>query len=412
MKFIIPRGVRLEARKKDILERKITRFPMAEFLTVPMPGITAEEGMHAEPGDLVMQGSMIAKPAKSAPTFSPCSGMIAGIKEIDHPLHGKLLCAVIEADDFKRRKKNIPKEHVTAKEVLAAAAAAGIIDEYDGIPLYKKLRRFHTQGLAVLVANAIDDEPFVCGSLAVLRECPCEVMEGLQYAEKVVEPREIAYAVGSRKQLVRSSLLKEWDSVRLLRAGMHYPARRNLKTWMEKNGKPVGFLGVQALCALGIALKEGDPQMDTVVTVAGAGVKRQRNLRVAIGTPLRLLLDHCGLKENSEVMIGSPVCGVRVTDLEVPVTAATRCVIAMPRVEQKEHPCIGCGQCERICPSRLMPWSIHEMVQAGGAVDPKLLTGIEKCRGCGACSMVCPSRIELAESMRQAALMKERGILR
>ena len=44
MKFIIPRGVRLEARKKDILERKITRFPMAEFLTVPMPGITAERG--------------------------------------------------------------------------------------------------------------------------------------------------------------------------------------------------------------------------------------------------------------------------------------------------------------------------------------------------------------------------------
>ena len=54
----------------------------------------------------------------------------------------------------------------------------------------------------------------------------------------------------------------------------------------------------------------------------------------------------------------------------------------------------------------------NEMVQAGGAVDPKLLTGIEKCRGCGACSGVCPSRHALAESIRQAALMKERGILR
>jgi Na+-translocating ferredoxin:NAD+ oxidoreductase RnfC subunit len=71
--------------------------------------------------------------------------------------------------------------------------------------------------------------------------------------------------------------------------------------------------------------------------------------------------------------------------------------------------CIACGQCEEVCPARLMPQVIHKALYED-APDRAEALGVDRCIGCGLCAYVCPSKIELRDEMlgAQALLAEER----
>jgi electron transport complex protein RnfC len=148
------------------------------------------------------------------------------------------------------------------------------------------------------------------------------------------------------------------------------------------------------------AVLRGLPLTERMVTVTGE-VPQPVNLRVPVGTPIRHLLEAAGGQmPGTRVILGGPMMGVAIDNLDVPVVKTTNAVIVIrepPAVTAM--PCIRCGECVDVCPAQLQPQALYEFVRAGdwdGAQDYHLFDCIE----CGACAYVCPSRLPLVHYYR------------
>lgn len=293
-----------------------------------------------------------------------------------------------------------------AAKILAAAKMACIVDEMDGEPLERKLLRWANRKTRVLCAVCFDDDPLTTGAQAVLRENTAEVVSGLELAAQACAAAERRIAAASREEV--RLVAKSCPGVRFLTAGDRYPALELLRR--KQGAERAGYIGAQACAALAAAASRGRAQSETVVTVAGDGVRRWVNCRARLGTPLGAVLAAGEPDaEASLVVVGSSVNGRAVTDLSEPVSAQTRCVIAMKKAPRRRTlPCVGCGRCACACPRGIVPWMIHRQLESG-APDPLCLTGAERCIRCEACSVVCPSGIDLAGAVARARAVKEGG---
>ena len=409
---IFSRGVRLEQKKSRTMRGAVEPLPVPEVIAVPLPGAEASSERCIRAGEAVRRFSQLSMPQNSITVCAPAAGEVTEVKTVPHPLAGEITCAVIRTDGSDREiRLAAPGVEPVPEEIIRLAAAAGIIDEYDGVPLYKKLRRFRRIKADWLAADALDDEPYVCSGLAVLREMPDKVRAGLELAALACGAKERKIAVASELRARRYARLSGGAADMLVSGGGIYPAWPNLSKQVRRRGLRPGLIGVQALAALEAAVNGGEPQVSTVVTVAGEGLRDWKNLRVALGTPVGALLEACGVREGAVILMGSPITGGLVTDPQTPVTADTRCVLALPEAATavRVFPCIGCGRCARACPQHIMPWYIHRLLQQDQYPDPRALLRVEKCCGCNACSVACPSGIALAQSVGRAMEIKERG---
>ena len=85
------------------------------------------------------------------------------------------------------------------------AGAAGILDEFDGVPLYRTLKRFRTNKRDVLVCCAADDDPYTAANAAVLREHGEDVLAGLLLAAKYCGVQDVSVLVETRAEAARLS---------------------------------------------------------------------------------------------------------------------------------------------------------------------------------------------------------------
>lgn len=404
-----PRGVRLEQKKSPKWNGQIQTFPTVDVIVLPLLGVKSLEECRVREGDYVAKFASLTA-AKNAPTtHSPVSGMVKQIKSIAHPLLGEVLCAVIDTE--KKGKEPKTKPFSGGNDILAAVQAAGIIDELDSVPLYQKLEAFQRDKIDVLVVNALDEEPYLANAENVLQQYTEEILSGIDAAAKACGAKEQKIAVHSVQHIKNAETFKKKPSAQmLLKVGRVYPAWPNLEEKLKHEGKGAGQIGVQACAALGCTLKKGMPQTETIVTVAGEGIENPTVFRVAIGTPIKDILDACGQKEDANLVImGSPLTGQAAEYLDTPVVVSTRCLIVQGgHHKHKNFACIGCGKCTKVCPEGIMPWYIYERINCKKVDTAKLLRA-ESCCHCNACSIVCPSGIRLADAVKQAAAMKEEG---
>jgi electron transport complex protein RnfC len=149
----------------------------------------------------------------------------------------------------------------------------------------------------------------------------------------------------------------------------------------------------------------GQPLISRIVTVTGGGVARPRNIEARIGTPLSELVALAGGYRNDAIrlIMGGPMMGVALDSDDLPITAATNCLIVATESDlgrpdaagsAPEMPCIRCGDCIEACPAGLLPQELLAAVRAGNVAGLTTL-GVTECIECGACDYVCPSHIPL-----------------
>ncbi|TFG85969.1 MAG: 4Fe-4S dicluster domain-containing protein, partial [Chromatiales bacterium] len=104
--------------------------------------------------------------------------------------------------------------------------------------------------------------------------------------------------------------------------------------------------------------------------------------------------------EPRRLIMGGPMMGVALANDELPVTSATNCLIAATAEEfggdEREMPCIRCGDCIEACPAGLQPQELLMAALTGNATD-LLDLGVTECIECGGCDYVCPSHIPLTK---------------
>ena len=257
-------------------------------------------------------------------------------------------------------------EELTPLEVIDIARQAGIVDERDGRPLYKKLEKAREKGVKTVVVDALDDEPYVSSQLGVLLHLREEVSAGLKAAAIAIEAANKTIVVYKNLTDAEVRIPGSIDGVRVVRIGGKYPAESHI-------GRDIGLresyvtLGVCSLVFLSRAITSGLVQKSAFITVAGNCIANPTNLEVSLGISLSQVLERCGLADNpTRVVIGGSMTGISIMDTDhTLVSPTTRAVLAF-REDEKErnYTCIGCGRCTASCPAGLDPMFIYRAVKS------------------------------------------------
>ncbi len=405
MYFHNRRGVRLDSHKKPAISRPIETPEASPGAVVPLYtlGRTRLETTVGLGEKLAKFAPLALSKSRMHAIVSPVSGILKNIETLTHPFLGRVPCALIQIDNAipPLRMRGYSLSDISPDDIVELSKVAGIIDEYDGIPLYRKLRAYRDKGVGLLLCDAVDDEPYVSSGIRCLIEQHGEAAEGIRIALKATGAAKSAMVVmdtGESDEL--KNFKNALEGMPLLRADGRFPVWTQLEKKINKGYGSFGKIGVQACIALHAAVSRGEPQTDIVITIHGDCVEKPVNVRVPVGTPLSHIFKYCGLKKDpGMVVIGNMMSGVPVEDFGVPVVSGIRSVVALAhRPGPKKAPCIGCGRCIDVCPMEIMPYFVSKFY-GRGETELALKYGADRCIGCGACTSVCPSGLELTAIM-------------
>jgi len=165
--------------------------------------------------------------------------------------------------------------------IIEMARLAGIVDERDGKPVHELLSA--AMGKAeIVIADAVDDEPYVSSKLAVLLQYSEEVADGLEICRRVAGCQKSAILVYKILGDTQTRIPLTLEGIRVTRVRSKYPATAAARLGKFRSRRKL-VIGVGALIHLARAAKQRKVQTTTFVTVAGNCVTNPMNLEVSVG---------------------------------------------------------------------------------------------------------------------------------
>ncbi len=442
------RGLHLP-ENKITSKKPIEPLQLPEKIILPLiQNIGAPCSFIVEKGDMVETGQKIADSSAyvSSPIHSSVSGKVKKISKIMNPATSRLMDAVtIESDgqdrwagiekvfninltqDYRRLKSII--DSLKKEDMLAAIREAGIVGLGGAaFPTHVKLKPPPEKKIDTIILNGCECEPFITSDHRVLLEYGRQVLMGLYIISRTLDPKDIFIAIEDNKRDAIThikDLIFEIgfdDIFKIVSLPSRYPmgAEKTLIKTVVGRAVPMGGLpmdvgvvvnNVTTAKAIYEALIEGKPLIDKVITVTGE-FENPKNVLARIGTPVRELIDLCGINDErtNKVIIGGPMMGNTLVELDFPVTKGVNCVLARDSRIPDEQNCINCGSCVRICPMDLMPLVYVRTVKSGRS-DGLSDHYIENCIECGSCAYVCPANIPIVGYIKtgKAMLAKQKS---
>ena len=421
-------GVKPETNKTISVQEPIAQAPLPARLFVPLhQSIGGAPNPLVEVGEKVRKGQLIggADGWVSAAVHAPTSGRVLAIEPhvAAHPSGLPTLCVVIEPDGrdewIERRAvdhRSLAPERV--RELLRDAGVVGLGGA--AFPSHAKLTPARAVAMEHLVINGAECEPFMTCDDMLMRERAEEIVRGIAIFRDLLAAREVLIGIEDNKPeaiaAMQAAVLRLAEDYRVVGVPTRYPAGGAKQLIRVLTGKEVPAskrsteLGVQCFNVATVytayrALACGEPVLSRIVTLTG-NVERPRNWEVRLGTPMREVVAlGTARADSSGFLMGGPMMGFEIPDLDAPVVKATNCIIAAsPGLfppPPPEMPCIRCGACAEVCPHELQPFELYWFSRArnfGKTQEYYIFDCIE----CGCCSYVCPSHIPLVQYFRFA----------
>jgi electron transport complex protein RnfC len=406
-------------------------------------------------GERVRAGQIIARADNviNTPVPASISGTVMLIEDCPHPLGGlPTQRIVIESDGrdewqlLKRPAGNFEKwgrDEVGRLLYEAGVTALGKA----GFPTAYHTSLAEPSAINYLLINAVETEPYVEGDAQLLAEEFEKALTGIKVLRSAFGNAEVHVGLGhNQPRLIEAleSRMEYYDWFHIHPLLPKYPQGEDevlIKTLLNRevpSGRLAPQIGivvsdVQQCIAAYEAVLESRPFIERIVSVGGSAIERPANLRVRVGTPCGELLAGRSLRSPARIILGGPLRGASLSDIDQPVLRDTRALIALAEPRRRlfaaagpgfgydsytrilpplgtkakrattglngpVRPCIRCGYCLDICPQNLVPISLAESAERGLLREAGKLD-IFACIDCGLCSYVCPSKLPLLEQI-------------
>jgi len=435
-------GIHPREHKEATEHLPIVRMPFVERYVLPLSQHT---GAPCKPvvkaGDRVVRGQVVAEPGAyvSQTLHAPVTGTVVGVGPRSHPA-GKLSPAIeIEADPFSTQEivpqRLSPVEGGTAPEDLSTDEFVGEIQRAGlvgmggaAFPSHVKYKPPKDKEVTRLVVNGCECEPFLTSDHRTMVERPEAILRGADIVARQLGVNEVVIGVELNKpdaiEILGKAIEERYQGEGVGNDGRPVPKVVPLRVKYPQGAEkmliraiygeevPSGGLpldvgavvnNVGTMAAVADWFDRGIPLIERVVTVAGPGVERPANMLVPVGTPVRAVLDQCGLDhETREVVMGGPMMGQPLASLDVPVLKGTSGLLAFTETDTRmprEYSCIKCGRCVEACPQLLNPSRLAKLARAG-RWDELEAYSVMDCVECGSCSYSCPSGIPIVQLIR------------
>ena len=434
----LPGGIHPPQNKAQSLALPLGEIPLPPRLVLPL---NQHIGTPAKPvvqvGERVRTGQLIAAAdgTFSANIHASSSGTVVAIcpHAVPHPSGMPSDSIIIDTDGLDEWVELEACEDYLALDRLAllakirAAGVAGLGGA--GFPTAVKLAPKSTQVIDTLIINGAECEPYITADDMLMQVKARELLEGTLLLSHILHhPKQLLIGVEDNKPKAIAALKEALLELKLNRAEAaniqvvaiptKYPSGGAKQLIQILTGReiPSGHhsadigvicVNVGTTVAAWRAVRFGEPLIARITTLVGEALHTQRNIEVRLGTPIAYVLQCHGfnLDKASRVIMGGPMMGFTLPDLNAPVIKTTNCLLAPSATELPLPPpaqaCIRCGICAEACPVDLLPQQLFWYAQAED-YDRLESHNLFDCIECGACSYVCPSSIPLVQYYRAA----------
>lgn len=422
-----PGGIHPPENKRQSTRDAIRPMPLPAYLILPLQ---QHIGAPAKPcvavGDTVVKGQLLAEAngPVSATLHAPTSGTIIGLEDrlVPHPSGMSDRCLILKPDGLDTWRERSPLDPFSQEpeDLLEKIRQSGICGLGGaGFPTAVKLSTGQ-RVVETLIINAAECEPYITADDSLLREYSQELIAGLDILVHVLQPERVIIGIEDNKPEAVNSLkvALRGKPYQLTVIPTKYPSGGEKQLIQILTGQEVPYGGIPlelgivcqnvgTVVAIYRALCLDEPLISRITTVTGEGVERPGNYEVLLGTPISHLLKEAGfLREKTRrVVMGGPMMGFQLPDLDVPVVKTTNCILAASEAEfpepEPEQACIRCGFCAEVCPARLLPQQLYWFSRSE-QYEKAELYHLDDCIECGACAYVCPSHIPLVQYYRHA----------
>ena len=310
------------------------------------------------------------------------------------------------------------------EEILNRIRKAGIVGMGGaGFPTHVKLAPKDPERIDTILVNGAECEPYLTSDYRRMLEEPDQVTEGLRIVLKLFPKARGCICVEDNKRDCAQALKKclrpeDRIDVKLLKTKYPQGAERMLIYAVTGRKINSSMLPADAGCivdnvdtvaAIYRAVALGEPLMGRILTVTGDAVSSPGNFLAPVGMLFSEVLEAAGgLKNQAEkLIIGGPMMGNAIFDLQIPVTKTSSALLALTADEvsaMEPSACINCGRCAEVCPGQVLPARLAVFADHGEEENFLKYHGMECCE-CGCCSYVCPAKRQLTQSIKSMRKM-------
>lgn len=400
-------------------DKKIIDLNLSKTVYIPLVNGRSVAELLVEVGDHIDIGTKIAEVNDRfyVPIFSSVSGEVKSVKKMLHSSMKMVLhleVAVAEQQRIDSKIQPLAYEQATKEELIKFTEQAGIVGcGGAGFPTYVKYK--FAKDVKYLIINAVECEPYITSDYQQMKLFEDELIVGIKAMLKMSEAKECKIAIKKTKKELIKHLISRLESEATINVAVVddvYPMgwERTLiyaligKRYDRLPGE-VGCIVNNATTAISLAraLQTGLPIVHKIVTISGDGIASANNVKVAVGTPIKDIVNQLGGYTSEDILLiaGGPMMGKTIPNENFCITSATNAITILKNTPVEAISCLRCGRCSDYCPAGLQPVRIN---QASKIKDIAMLDrlAINECIECGMCTYVCPSKIDVAEGVRKA----------